>query len=53
MDTTAPSLASIDVIDRQATRTSRGVETMDEAAVRATLQHYIDCSTAGDEDRAS
>ncbi len=26
---------------------------MDEGAVRAALQHYIDCSTAGDEDRAS
>ncbi|MGY1808827.1 nuclear transport factor 2 family protein [Blastococcus sp. SYSU D00669] len=25
---------------------------MDEAAVRATLQHYIDCSRVGDEDRA-
>ena len=26
---------------------------MDETAVRAALQHYIDCSSAGDEDRAS
>ena len=26
---------------------------MDQGAVRAALQHYIDCSSAGDEDRAS
>ena len=26
---------------------------MDEGAVRAAVQHYIDCSSAGDEDRAS